>query len=226
MRSSSRRAKNAVFFAKMTERDLKQEYPIDVGSGICMGVMGKAGEDIDAMGFLFVKPIRRSEMINVEYPTIALADTEVKMSDLKSLQYENSSNSEQTFEFEASEEITTKESWSVTSAIEFAFHTSVKAGIPQLVQAKAEWSLKMSVQGTYEMENTKKVTEKWTFPVKVPENSKVEAKLSIGRANIDLPYEAKLQITTTDGSVLTFKVHGVYNGVQYTKGIFSVKPLQ
>uniref|UniRef100_A0A3P9JD09 Jacalin-type lectin domain-containing protein n=1 Tax=Oryzias latipes TaxID=8090 RepID=A0A3P9JD09_ORYLA len=37
------------FFPKMTKWNLKKEYPIDVGSGICLGVLGKGGDDIDIL---------------------------------------------------------------------------------------------------------------------------------------------------------------------------------
>ena len=213
--------KSREFFASMNEWGLKQEYPIDVGSGICVGVMGKAGEDIDCMGFVFVKPIRHSVMTDMEYPTIGLEDLQVQMSNIKSTTYKNDLNSEQSFTLEASSEITTKESWSVTTAIESAYHVTVKAGIPEITEVEAGWKLKVSGQRTYEMENTEKKTEKWTFPFTVPANSKLQAKLSMGRADIDLPYNATVEITTTDGSVLTYDVRGIYNGIEYTKAIFS-----
>lgn len=43
------------FFVKMTSWGLKTEYPIDVGSGSCLGIEGRCGADIDCMGFLFRK---------------------------------------------------------------------------------------------------------------------------------------------------------------------------
>lgn len=105
------------FFAKMTKWGLKQEYPVDTGSGICTGVLGRSGVDIDCMGFVFIKPISQSVMTNVEYPTLGLDGASVQASDIKSIVYNNNINSDQTFEFETSKEITTKESWSVTSAV-------------------------------------------------------------------------------------------------------------
>ncbi|GBG87836.1 hypothetical protein CBR_g45992 [Chara braunii] len=43
------------FFAKMTDWGLKTEYKMEVGSGICVGLQGKCGADIDCAGFLFIK---------------------------------------------------------------------------------------------------------------------------------------------------------------------------
>lgn len=49
----------------MTSRPLKQEYPIDVGSGLCVGAMAKCSEDVDCMEFVFIKPIASSTMTDV-----------------------------------------------------------------------------------------------------------------------------------------------------------------
>ena len=43
------------FEAYMNDWGLKTEYSIDVGSGVCLGLQGKAGSDIDCLGFLFIK---------------------------------------------------------------------------------------------------------------------------------------------------------------------------
>ena len=69
--------KSRKFFALMNDWDLKHEYPVDVVLGICVGVMGRAGADIDCLGFVFVKPIRHSVMTDMEYPTIGLEDLQV-----------------------------------------------------------------------------------------------------------------------------------------------------
>ncbi|XDV19370.1 hypothetical protein PO909_024854 [Leuciscus waleckii] len=47
--------KKGEFFAKMTGRSLTEEYIMDVGSGSCLGVVGRSGADIDCMGFMFLK---------------------------------------------------------------------------------------------------------------------------------------------------------------------------
>ena len=103
---------------------------------------------------------------------------------------------------------------------------TVKAGIPEFFQTEEGWNAKVSGERTYATENTEKRDETWKFPVTVPANSKLRAKLSIGRADIDLPYNATVEITTTDGSVLTYDVCGNYNGVGYTKAIFSASPVE
>ncbi|KAA0706339.1 Aerolysin-like protein [Triplophysa tibetana] len=44
---------NRNFIVKMTNPGLKREYTVDVGSGLCLGIEGRCGHDIDCMGFVF-----------------------------------------------------------------------------------------------------------------------------------------------------------------------------
>ena len=79
------------FFPKMTREELKQEYPTDIGSGICIGIEVQEGEAIDSMGFVFVKPLESSTMADVNYPTIGFEQAKVEISTLKSVEYDKAS---------------------------------------------------------------------------------------------------------------------------------------
>ncbi|MFW2350392.1 jacalin-like lectin [Qipengyuania sp.] len=209
--------RNREFFAKMNKWGLKQEYPIDVGSGLCVGVMGRAGSDVDSMGFVFVKPIRESVMLNMNYPTIGLETPNVRPDSIASTTYENELDEPQEYTFEASKKLTRKEAWSITAGMEFALSYKVTAGIPIVAQTETGFSFKVSVSGTYGQENTEEKTETWKFPIKVPAKTTVDATMTIGRADISLPYNAQVKVVTTDGSELVFDVNGSYDGITYTK---------
>ncbi|MCA1749117.1 MAG: jacalin-like lectin [Parasphingopyxis sp.] len=211
------------FFAKMNEWGLKQEYPIDIGSGLCVGVMGRAGSDMDSMGFVFVKLIKQSTMIEMNYPTIGNESPNVRPETLASVTYENGLDEPQEYAFEATKKLTYKESWSITAGMEFAVSYKVTAGVPIVAQAEGGFSFKVSVSGTYGQENTEEKTETWKFPVKVPPHKTVDATMSIGRADISLPYSAKVKIVTTDDAELIFAVNGNYEGITYTKVNVSVR---
>ncbi|KAJ4923524.1 hypothetical protein JOQ06_021590, partial [Pogonophryne albipinna] len=70
------------FFAKMTSWGLKTEYPMDVGSGICFGVVGRCGLDIDCMGFMFLNAVKRTVLMDVNYPTMSQVVPQVTVEDL------------------------------------------------------------------------------------------------------------------------------------------------
>ncbi|KAH7429924.1 hypothetical protein KP509_09G072000 [Ceratopteris richardii] len=60
------------FFHHMTSWPLKQENAIEVASGLCVGLRGRAGADIDALGLTFLLPISHARLTNVRYPTLQL----------------------------------------------------------------------------------------------------------------------------------------------------------
>uniref|UniRef100_A0A8C5BY52 Jacalin-type lectin domain-containing protein n=1 Tax=Gadus morhua TaxID=8049 RepID=A0A8C5BY52_GADMO len=60
------------FFEQMTSMGLNTEYSIDVGSGVCLGLQGNAGSDIDCLGFLFINAIKSSVLTDMTYPSLAM----------------------------------------------------------------------------------------------------------------------------------------------------------
>uniref|UniRef100_A0A3P8Y0A7 Jacalin-type lectin domain-containing protein n=1 Tax=Esox lucius TaxID=8010 RepID=A0A3P8Y0A7_ESOLU len=65
------------FFEHMNSWPLKTEYSIDVGSGVCLGLQGRCGADIDSMGFLFISPIRTSVLTDMHYTNLAMITPQV-----------------------------------------------------------------------------------------------------------------------------------------------------
>ena len=67
------------FFAHMNDWPLKTEYSIDVGSGVCLGLVGNTGSDIDSMGFLFINAIKSSVLTDMTYPSLAMYTPQVSI---------------------------------------------------------------------------------------------------------------------------------------------------
>ncbi|XP_036415379.1 aerolysin-like protein [Colossoma macropomum] len=204
------------FFPQMTSWGLKTEYPIDIGSGICMGVIGGAGADIDSLGFIFINTIKSAVLTNVDYPTLHNVIPQVAIEEVKSMTYHNKTTLPQQYTIETTKKIIKKSSWSVTNKIEWTFNVSVKAGILGLVEIESGFSYTKGVESTYSLENSEEKEEKLSFPVQVPPGKAADAKITIGRAVVDLPYTGKMKITCYNDSVLTFNISGIYNGLTYT----------
>ncbi|ROL55214.1 Aerolysin-like protein [Anabarilius grahami] len=83
------------FFAKMSSWILKTEYPMDVGSGYCLGVVGRGGSDIDSMGVKFLSAVQSTVLTNINYPIINQLIPNVTVEELKSITYQNDSSSKQ-----------------------------------------------------------------------------------------------------------------------------------
>ena len=62
----------------------------DVGTGILVGVFGKAAADIDSFGFAMLRKIKNAELVNFTYPGLSTAHVLTKPSSTKTIQYDNS----------------------------------------------------------------------------------------------------------------------------------------
>ncbi|XP_050971588.1 LOW QUALITY PROTEIN: aerolysin-like protein [Labeo rohita] len=209
-------SKSGEFFAKMTSWGLKKEYPMEVGSGYCLGVKGRAGADIDSMGFVFLNAVQSTVLTNVSYPTINQLIPKVTVEELKSVTYKNSSSITQKQTVETSKTITTKSSWSVSNSFTATFSVEVKAGIPEVAEFTAGYSISVGTESTYSHEQSDERKETLSTAIDVPPKKKVDVDITIGRATFDLPYTGTMIITCKNGSVLKYETKGQYKGVTYT----------
>lgn len=211
------------FFPCMTNWGLKTEYPIDVGFGICTGFIGKAGADIDCLGFMFINTIKSTVLTNVNYPTLHSVIPSVNVEEIKSMNYKNETSDTQEYKIETSKTITKKSSWSVTNKLEMTFNMEVKAGIPEVLEVSSGFSFSVGSESTYGLENSEEKTETFSFPVKVRPGKSVDVDITIGRATVDLPYTGTVEITCCNNSVLQFPTSGTYKGLTYTDAKAVVK---
>ncbi|XP_071205313.1 aerolysin-like protein [Salvelinus alpinus] len=180
-------SQNRQFFEKMTSWPLKTEYTIDVGSGICLGLQGRSGSDIDCMGFLFIKTIKSSVMTDMEYPTLSLFKPQVTPENVKSVSHQNDTSLVLEKSITYSKTLTKTSSWSVSNKIESTLSVSVKAGIPDLVEGSSGFSLTVGVEQSTSLQKTETITESGTINLKIPPGKTMDVEITIGKANIDLP---------------------------------------
>ncbi|XP_053508319.1 aerolysin-like protein [Ictalurus furcatus] len=204
------------FFPQMTDWGLKTEYPVDVGSGICVGIKGRAGTDVDCLGFMFINTIKSTKLTDVRYPTLHDVIPSVVFEEMKSMTFQNKSTQTQESKIETSKKIIKKSSWSVTNKLEETFSLDVKAGVPGIVEVSSGYRYTEGTESSQSLENTVETTELYSFQVKVPPGKTLDVHITIGRATVDLPYTGTVQITCNNGSVLQFKTSGSYQGVTYT----------
>uniref|UniRef100_W5LXF1 Jacalin-type lectin domain-containing protein n=1 Tax=Lepisosteus oculatus TaxID=7918 RepID=W5LXF1_LEPOC len=103
------------------------------------------------------------------------------------------------------------------------FNMQVKAGIPELAEVSTGFSWTVGTEDTYKLENKTETTEKLSFKIQVPAGKTMEVAITLGHANVDLPYKGTVKVTCRNGSVLRFDTSGVYKGLTYTKGSVVVK---
>ncbi|XP_049327820.1 aerolysin-like protein [Astyanax mexicanus] len=215
--------KSRTFFVKMTDWGLKTEYPISIGSGICVGVSGKSGHDIDCLGFRFINTIQSTILTNVDYPTFKMEKLNVSIEEIKSMTYHNDSTVNQEYKTDTEKTIIETSSWTVTNSMENTFSIDVKAGIPGIVEVGTGYSIKEGSETSRSLQSSVSRTEKLSFPVRVPAGKSVEVDITIGRATFNLPYTGVVRITCYDGTVMHFQTSGTYRGVTYTELKANVK---
>ena len=212
------------FAAKISDKDHeKQTYPVDVGSGLCIGAIAHLLRNPDeanellAVGFIFIKNITNSMLQNVHYPTIASAEAMVVVEEIDSLEYDNRDNkNESTVVRRISNEVTEESEWSISVGAEMAGDFKVSSGMPELLTVEIGYSVKLTAQGTYQRHHIEVKTREWEIPITIPPESRERIKITTGRSCIDIPYEGDMVLTTRDGSTLQYPVKGTYRGVSYT----------
>lgn len=204
------------FFVKMTCWGLKTEYPIDVGSGFCLGVEGRSGCDINCMGFAFLNKIQSVVLTNVSYPTIEEVIPQMASEELKSVTLRNDTSVSQQQTIETSKKIIQTTLWSMSENITAAFTVEVKAGIPGIGDASTGFSTTVGKENTYSRVNTTEKTETLSTNIEVPPRKKVDVKITIGRCSFDLSYSGTVRMTCTNGRLFSFQTKGQYKGVTYT----------
>jgi hypothetical protein len=205
--------KGTTFSHGMTDWKRHQEYPIDIGSGICCGVFGSAGSDIDNMGFVFLKKIRSSRLTDVTYPTLGLQMAAIQPKVISSQEFHNTTQREQTESFSVEETTTRKSSWSITAALEYSYTSKVEAGIPEVATVGAESTWKVSVSGTYAKEFTKEDKKSYEFPVVCPPNARVKATATIKEGTLSIPYQGVIEVVLETGDSFRYPVEGTYEGI-------------
>jgi hypothetical protein len=101
----------------MTKWGRQTEYHIEVGSGICAGIFGMAGNEIDSLGFLMVKPLESARITDVQYPLAAFDNFYQSSKETIDVTHNNDSNVAETFSKSASYTHTETDTFTVTGSV-------------------------------------------------------------------------------------------------------------
>uniref|UniRef100_A0A3P9JCM3 Jacalin-type lectin domain-containing protein n=1 Tax=Oryzias latipes TaxID=8090 RepID=A0A3P9JCM3_ORYLA len=197
------------FFPKMTKWNLKKEYPIDVGSGICLGVLGKGGDDIDILqdtaedgrpgaSVLRVIAVSRAALGFSDHALIHLIPAyrqKLKLS-------KPTVRASKMWTSEAVEELRTcldTTDWDVfraaTDSLDDYTDTVTSFCFVRIASSQQKPGLLITT---------------------INPDSLGFVFINIGRATVDLPYMAKVKITCYNGKTLKFNTSWIYKCVTYT----------
>ncbi len=206
-------SKNREYFPQMYDWGLKQEYPMDVGSGFLCGLYGGAGSDIDKLGFAFLQPVKNSVLKNVSYPTLSSDLIGTTPVTIDRITIDNLSGTvPQESKLSGKESVIVSREWGTTTGLEASITTSVSAGIPEVGEASVEATLKVSQEFSFKRTETKEVERKVDHTVTCPAHQLLRATATTYIDKLDLPYTATLEVELETGAKFSYDVNGIYRG--------------
>ncbi|HLP45935.1 MAG TPA: hypothetical protein VK469_08315 [Candidatus Kapabacteria bacterium] len=198
--------------------DGKDEYTAIVGSGLCVGIEGNSGADIDQLGFKFIKAIGKMELTNVEYPSLAFDTSSIKEVSLANFSDKNGSMVEKQWEFKNSIEETTERTWSTTFNVELWGQFSVTAGVPEISEVTGTFGWKVGSQQNFERKTESKITLEWSNSGSLKPGESINLEAITRQGNLSsLEMKGNLEITTVDKKFVSIPITGFYKGIDYSK---------
>lgn len=210
--------KNRVFDHQMTSWPLKKKYSVNIGSGICVGVVGRAGNAIDQLGFVFLNPIEYTKLTKIHYPTLAQDSRSIPPITLDSFSDDNPANNKTntSWNFNGSQSVTTSSTWSITVGVEFTETTTVEAQIPTLGKIGNTVGVKLSTTGSFSKTNSETRTLSWSKSGTLKPGESISIEAVTRKGNLTFPFEGTMFVKLKNGRTFTYPVQGIYSGVTYT----------
>ncbi|KAH7429956.1 hypothetical protein KP509_09G075200 [Ceratopteris richardii] len=175
---------------------LKQEYAIEVAFGLCVGLRGRAGADIDALGLTFMLPISHARLTNVRYPTLQLEAASIRPISIHEFYDENLSYSlPKEWTNTGSYTKTESASWSGNSERE-CWDSGDSGGVRRIwLAGKRVRHIRNDVGGV-----------SWLSFI-----------VTTRRGSLSVPYEGTMEIVLSTGARFSYALKGQYAGVAYTR---------
>ncbi|XP_052809137.1 aerolysin-like protein [Mya arenaria] len=200
-------------------------YWPEVGSGICCGIFGAAGEDVDRLGFAMLCPISRATLTNVNYPKLDMEIVASTPTTVAHQVFSNGTDREQTFELSGSRSVTMKREWSMTATLSMTLSVEVTAGIPAVASTTQGFSWTVSSSATHSVSTSHTETKTWKWPLVCPPHKRILGNATMYADDIDTEYEAEMELRLTNGNTYRYKANGVYNGLNARSGNVTIDDL-
>ncbi|XP_061883758.1 aerolysin-like protein isoform X2 [Entelurus aequoreus] len=202
------------FYVHIPNSSMGSEVPIDVGSGVCLGLQGSSGTDINAMGFLFITAIDSAVIFDTIYPNLPSYTPQITKVDVQSDRHFNPTEVPLDQKCTYSKCVTETAKWSTTSKIETVVSMKISAA---MVEVNGENQLVPGDTHIYPISHSEVRTKSDEVSVTIPPENTKTVEFSVDKEVItDLDFKAMVKISCQNGKELTFHSTGNYNGVAYS----------
>ena len=192
-------------------------YRPPIGSGILVGVQVRAGDDLDALGFLILRRVEKAILSNIRYPSLHTLALRTKPIRIDTVTYNNKHSSIAShYTLSGSKAITEKESWSTTKSLEKEVSAEFEVrGSALFIEKSAKLGVRVKVglSGTRSRETTTTTTRSYNFQIDVPPRKTVEATATVFEGVINTPYTGTMKYFLETGITFQYNVRGTYKGV-------------
>ena len=210
-------------FSKNLEENGK--YWPEVGSGICCGIFGAGGDDVDRLGFAMLRNIKESMVTNVQYPYLSTQIVATTPDTVAEQEFSNGTSVAQTFELKGSKTVTITRSWSLSNTLSMTLQAKVTAGIPLVSSVESGFSWTVSSTSVYELSKTVTEESSWSWPLICPPRTKILGTATMYADSIDTEYVADMELQLENGKVFRYTEKGVYNGLNARTGNVTIEEL-
>ena len=204
--------------------DLKEDgrYWPDVGCGICCGIFGAGGDDVDRLGFAMLRNVRDCIMTNVKYPNLSLEIVATTPEFVGDEKFSNGAGVEQSKTLEGKKSVTTTRSWRVSTSMSMTMEMKVTAGIPGVLSGETGFGWSVGYESVYDLTHSETLDKNWTWPLKCPPGRMIHGTATLYADNIDTEFEADVELLLENYKVFSYKENGVYKGLNARRGMVSV----
>ncbi|KAH7018445.1 uncharacterized protein B0I36DRAFT_435753 [Microdochium trichocladiopsis] len=180
--------------------DGQSEFPIEVGSGILIGLEGRAAKEIDNMAAVFLRPMVKVFYDDVVYKDFdARAGLEVKSLDEQVAKFDGVNV---THTFKSERVFDSTRSFSKTFSSTLGFGAKYVTGVPEVAQVElsTQWSMTAASEHTETERFQRNIGWSVTVPLDSPEDSSLcTAKISEGKLDLEWTGTLNLIVDAGDG---------------------------
>ena len=197
-------------------------YWPEVGCGICCGIFGAGGDDVDRLGFAMLRNIRDCTMTNVVYPNLSLEIVATTPEFIGDEKFCNDTAIEQKKTLEGKKTVTTTRSWRASTSMSMTVEMKVTAGIPNVASVESGFGWTVGCESVYELTYSETVARSWTWPLICPPGRQIHGTSVLYADNIDTDFEADVELLLENYKVFSYKEKGTYRGLNARYGAVSV----
>ncbi|KAH7443188.1 hypothetical protein KP509_02G024600 [Ceratopteris richardii] len=191
----------------------KKEVKVDVGSGILVGAVLRAGEDIDAMSFYFLSSeVLRGHLGSVRYGGHLQGNSEVEALDFYT--QVNKFSTPICWTFTGEKEVPMIRKWTSSKETFFKADTLMNTEVPCFdVKSTFQWQTGRASCDERSKEERKKLF--WSNSGQLSPGQSISLEAITRKGTLEVPYTGIVTISLANGAKFEFEETGTFTGVEY-----------